>query len=159
MKSEKFEQYIARFLSGDLSSDEETEFRSFYAEAHQDEETEIQSYFELIEKNRSEAFTPIQKEQFFDQLGKKKMPTQPFAYWIAASLTILIIAAGSYWLSASFKSVEKKRQAKVDQTFEVTRLALNSFSMHINTGLKNIESGMDLSKPYHSLSKLQSKTE
>ena len=155
MNTEKFDIYKARFFEGTLSPEEELIFEKLLLESENTDNEVIQCYFELAQDSRACDFLPVSKEQFFFFVDINKQKKRRRFYWIAATMAGIMIAFGSYWAIHYPKRTKTITQTDLDRSFETTKLALNSFSIHLNKGLKSIDRGMNFSRPFDSLSKIK----
>ena len=154
MKSEEFNTYRERFLNGELNALEESELRSFVLEHPNSENMDLQSYFSITNEDQQIGFTPILKKEFFQKIDAKNQNVQRRNYWVVAA-SICIMTISIFIFSPNQKQSKTISQAEIDQSFEVTKLALNSFSSNIKKGLEKTGKGMDFSRPYKSLTKLK----
>ena len=79
-------------------------------------------------------------------------------YLVAASLAAVLIVSSILFYSSN-KAKQAYSTADIDQSVEVTRLALNAMSSRISIGMSKVEKGIDFSKPYHSLEKINKETQ
>ncbi len=154
MNQDKFKRIKEKFFESTLSSEEELEFKDLLKESKDMDDEVIQSYFKLIEDDDREAFTPISKAQFFAVIDTKKRKRRHKIFRMAISAAAVVILMVGYLAVRDHQPAKKLSQAEIDRSLETTRLALASFSKYFDKGLEKIDQGVDFSRPFESLSKI-----
>ncbi len=153
MSDKKFDDYKDKFLQGALTPEEEEEFKQLICENPNEQSMDFQALFTISESQSLPASSPFSKETFFQKIESNQKAKRKRTYWIAASLIGILLFAAALFFQQK-KAQKSMAQAEVDRSLEITKMALNSISTHLETGLKKAEKGMDFSMPYKSLSHL-----
>ncbi|MDN5211878.1 hypothetical protein QQ020_07440 [Fulvivirgaceae bacterium BMA12] len=154
MNQDKFKRIKEKFFESTLSSEEELRFKNLLSESKDMDDEVIQSYFKLIEDGDGEAFTPISKAQFFAAIDSKNRKRRHRIFRIAISAAAVVILLVGYLVVRDQQAAKRLSQAEIDRSLETTRLALASFSKYFDKGLEKIDEGVNFSRPFESLSKI-----
>lgn len=155
MNDKNFQAYKEKFFTCDLNSQEEEVFKNITSKNSGTKYVGYQAYFSLKNHLSTNEFLPISKESLFEKIQRSQKSIKQHIYWAAASfIGILIVSSLFFWqYEKAQKTISK---SEIDQSIEVTRMALNSISTHINTSLGKVDKGLDFSITYQTLSNINS---